>query len=111
MRDEWNSETYASTLKGHQLYFAVEHECYLYTEERGAVKRKQIHDLQSEHQEADTRIVFHANFVAANSDVETVIVVRCNDTDVFVLLIHHETHIKARIWMDAGLEIQKIPGS
>lgn len=104
LKDEWNSKTYASTLKGHQLYYAVEHECYLYTEERGAVKRSQIHELQSEHQEADTRMVFHANFVAANSDVEPVIVVRCNDTDVFVLLIHHERHIKARIWMDAGLD-------
>ena len=103
LRDEWNSETYASVLKGHQVYFAVEQECYLYTVERGSVKRSQIHELQSEHQEADTRMVFHANFVAETSDEEPVIVLRCNDTDVFVLLIHHVRHIKARIWMDAGL--------
>ena len=34
LRDEWNTETYASTLKGHQVYFAVGQECYIYTEER-----------------------------------------------------------------------------
>ena len=47
--DEWNSETYASALKGHQVYFAFEQECYLYTVERGSVKRSQIRKLQSEH--------------------------------------------------------------
>ena len=32
-----------------------------------------------------------------------VIVVRSNDTDVFVLLIHHATQINAKLRMDAGV--------
>ena len=87
------------TLKRHQVYFAVE-EC-------GSVKRGLIHELQSENQEADTRMVFHANFVAMTCEVVPDIVIRCNHTDVFVLLIHHVRYIKARIWMDAGLDLKK----
>ena len=104
LRDEWNTETYASTLKGHQVYFAVEQECYIYTEERGSVKRSLIHELQSENQEADTRMIFHANFVAMTCEVVPDIVISCNHTDFFVSLIHHVRYIKARIWMDAGLD-------
>ena len=69
------------------MYFAVEQECYLNTVERESVKRRQIHKLQSEGQGADTRMVFHANFVAETSDEEPVIVLRCSDTYVFMLLI------------------------
>lgn len=77
LKDEWKSDTYAVTLEGHQLYFAMEHECYLYTSERGTVNRTQIHELQCGHEEADTWLLYHANFVAVNHDVTLVIVIRC----------------------------------
>ena len=28
LKDEWTSQVYAPILKGHQLYFAIDHECY-----------------------------------------------------------------------------------
>ena len=52
-------------------------------------------------------MVFHANFVAMTFEVVPDIVICCNHTDVFVLLIHHVRYIKARIWMDAGLDLKK----
>jgi hypothetical protein len=39
LRDEWTSQSYASILGGHELYYALEQECYLYTVEDGIVKR------------------------------------------------------------------------
>jgi len=101
LRDEWNSQTYALTLRAHQLYVALEDECYLYTADGRTVNRTQIHEHQSGHDEADTRLLFHTNFVAANHDMCPVIVIRSNDTDV--LLVHHARYIHAQLWMDAGV--------
>ena len=76
---EWTSEVYAAVLNGHQLYFAIDQECYESTGEDGRVNKRQIHELNSGHDEADTRVIFHANFV------NWVIVIPSIDTDVFVL--------------------------
>ena len=54
---------YAPILNGHPLYFAVDQECYDDTAEDGRAKDRQIHELNSGHDEADTRVIFHANFV------------------------------------------------
>ena len=36
-------------------------------------------------------------------ETNSVIVVRSNDTDVFILLIHHAPHISSTLGMDAGI--------
>ena len=72
---------------------------FIYTAEHGQVQRHQVHELDSgHHEEADTRLLFHAQYVSQldTEDIK-VIVVRSNDTDVFVLLIHHPTQINAKL--------------
>ena len=79
--EEWTSQVYAPILNGHQLYFAVNQECYHDTAEDGRAKDRQIHELNSGHAEADTRIIFHANFVVGVChDMTPVIVMRSIDT-------------------------------
>ena len=60
--------------------------------------------MNNTHEEGDTRLIFHANYITKNSKgPQSVIVVRSNDTDVFILLVHHALHINASLWMDVGL--------
>ena len=85
--EEWTSQVCAPILNGHQLYFAVDQECYDNTAEDGRAKDRQIHELNSGHDEADTRVIFHANFVVGVChDMTPVIVIRSIDTDVLVVL-------------------------
>jgi len=100
---EWTCPEYASLLEGHTVYYAVGQCCFIYTAEHGQVQRHQVHELERGHEEADTRLLFHAQYLSQlDSEAPKVIVVRSNDTDVFVLLIHHATQINAKPWMDAG---------
>ena len=103
LKNEWTLDAYAEILEGHFLYYAVEQECYCYSSENGTVNRNQIHELQCVHEEADTRLLYHANFVAEKYGEVPVIVIRSNDTDVFILILHHARFMNAQLWMDAGV--------
>lgn len=91
------SEVYVPILQGHVLYFATEQDCFRYTVEGGMVERSEVPMLSCSHEEADTRIIFHASFEAsASPDAslgspahQNVIVCHTIDTDVFVLLLYH----------------------
>ena len=104
LKDEWMSQVYAPIIAGHQLYFALENECYLYTSDGKVVSRTQVRPLESGHTEADTRVIFHAQFVAQVHDKPPVIVIRSDDTDVFILLVYHCRFISSHLWMDAGVD-------
>ena len=56
-----------------------------------------LHHLCSTHEEADTRIVLHANDAVSKGYERLIVYSR--DTDVLLLLIHHVT---AEVWMVAG---------
>ena len=64
-------------------------------------------ELRSNQEEADTRIIIHS-IVAADSGAKTIIV--CSpDIDIFVLLLHHRTNIKAEeIYFLTGREAKHI---
>jgi hypothetical protein len=68
LKDKWMSQVYASSLEGHKLYFATGQDCFLYVADGGYVKRSEVHELQSNHEEADTRLIFHVSFIAKNSE-------------------------------------------
>ena len=104
LKDEWTSQEYAPILQGHQLYFAIDQECYQYTADDGKMYKRQIHELNSGHDEADTRMIFHASFVAGMCHDNTpVVVIRSIDTDVFVLMLHHARFLDAQLGMDTGV--------
>ena len=74
-----------------------------YTVLNGSVVREPVQQLQCNHEEAGTRVIFRANNVLKENP-ETRVVVRANDTDILVLLVYHMSHFtgKPKIWMDAG---------
>ncbi len=67
---------------------------------------KLVHQYGCQHEEADTRLIYHLRQTHADnlaSDLQYV--VRSNDTDVMVLLLYHVSHFQVtpRVWMDAVL--------
>ena len=87
------------------MYFATEQECFKYSADNGKVSRDNIPSLSCSHEEADSRLIFHANFEAKQAqDSSNVVMCRSNDTDVFILLLHHSHYIRGKLWMDAGLD-------
>ena len=108
LKEEWTSESYAPYFAGYRFCFTTGYQCFIFTTHDGIVHRTQPHELNSTHEEANTRILFHANFITENSEqFRPDIVVRSNDTYVFILLLHHALHINATFWMDAGIPEQK----
>ena len=104
--NEWCNDCYATVLEGHELYIALEEECYSYTVIDGAVHQEEVPTLQCQHEEADTRIMFHLSRIIA-ADPQLAVSVRCNDTDVLVLLLYHVMCLKSstvepQVWMDVG---------
>ena len=102
LKNEWTSDKYAPTLEDHKVHFAPEEICYLYTAKDGHIEHTEVSDLQSTHEEADTRVIFHANYISKKNFLP-VIVIRSCDTDVFILLLYHSVHLKAKLWMDTGI--------
>ena len=71
-------------------------ECYLYKEVDGHVVCEKVGDLECCHEEADSRIMLHLQNIKRTYAGANVIV-RCNDTDILVILLYHvhntELHI------------------
>ena len=64
------------------------------------VTTEEIEDLKSNQEETDTCIVLYVKY-AAQQGIPS-IVVRCNDTDVFFILLHHAAKLDITIYIDAG---------
>ena len=60
-----------------------------------------VASMRNEHEEADTRIVLHLQYIN-DQRPEANVVVRCNDTDVLIILIHHMKRFSIKVWMDTG---------
>ncbi|RUM44803.1 MAG: hypothetical protein DSY80_04015 [Desulfocapsa sp.] len=100
---EWKNPRYAHNFVDQKLIMGFDETCHKYTSHCEEVRMDVIEDLKCQHEEADTRMIFHLYHIANNEN--ECISVRCNDTDVLILLLYHFNHIicKPHIWMDIGL--------
>jgi len=100
---EWQSHNYARHLHGRTVYFLCETECVCLTSDDGVTTTAtDIVSLQSDQEEADTRIILHCLFVAEAAPADSSIVVRSPDTDVMVLLLSHANKIQLPLLFDTG---------
>ena len=51
-------------------------------------ENRELEELKCTHQEADTRIVWHLEFISEQNFAGNVIV-RCGDTDILITLLYH----------------------
>ena len=85
------------------MIVAVEETCFSYTALNQEVSVEAVDDLKCQHEEADTRMVFHLYHVA--KDPDQYVSIRSNDTDVLILLLYHlpKKTNTPYVWMDVGL--------
>lgn len=103
LSQEWATHADVRTLDGHDIYLAIEEECHHYAVQDGKLVHDEVPALACQHEEADTRIVFHLCSILSEEKLS--IAVRCSDTDIFILLLYHISHMTDRtsVWMDVGL--------
>ena len=56
---EWQRQEYGAILGQRQINLALDHKCFRYTVRSGVIVREQVLALNSEHEEADTLIIYH----------------------------------------------------
>ena len=62
-----------------------------------------VHDLYGAHDEADTRVAFHAVHVEQLNPGN--IVIRCNDTDILIIMLSNiQKFSQSYVWLDKGLD-------
>ena len=76
---------------------------YVYNTKNELIQQREEDKLYSRHEEADTRVIYHVDFITKESLEYPTVVVRSCDTDVFVILLHHADTIGANLWMDTGV--------
>ena len=82
------------------LYFSHGQKCHrFYVDERNASRVEDIPELNSDHEEADTRLLLHAKHA---SIAHQAITVTSPDTDVFILMLGHKGAIDAALYFDTG---------
>jgi len=65
------------------------------------ISKSNVPSLKCTHEEADTRVVFHAKHISEMTAGSNVIV-RANDTDILITLLHHVARLNCKLWMDTG---------
>lgn len=85
LAEEWRGPQNAGYLSGKKIYLGFDSVCYSFCTEENAVVRNQMQKLSCDHEEADTRTVFHMYHITNNSP-EVKIVIRTNDSDVLVIV-------------------------
>ena len=65
------------------------------------VTANRIHELTSNQEETDTRVVLYLKFAAQMGYKSTVI--RTPDTDILVILLHHAHPLQITIYLDTGM--------
>ena len=93
---EWLQQKTCDRLDGKQLFVTCGSKCYMLTKEES----KEVSDLESTHEEADTRMIFHAAHASRTGNTSVVIV--SEDTDVFLLTVAFNTDISAAIYQKCG---------
>lgn len=99
---DWSRNDYASIIGRKRIYMNVENECFLFYCDEENVRREEIKELWCSHEEADTRMIFHSQYIARNT-MNANIVIRSTDTDVLIILLGNLHYIAdTNVWMEIG---------
>ena len=93
---EWKTTKYKKRLGNKTLFLTCEDKCYKIT----GNSTLEVDELRSTHEEADGRLLLHANH-AAKEGYQAVLI--CSvDTDVFILCLAFQKHIKVPLLQKCG---------
>ena len=87
--------------KNKQLFVNCEDRCFKFFAEGNCVVKSEAEELFSTHEEADSRMLLHINYIPAPSDI----VKRTVDTDVLIIALGVMDQLDPRkvLWLEAGV--------
>ena len=99
--NQWKMPRYAQLLKGKSLYVTLADKCERLTSTDGTtVVAEVVAELQSQQEEADTRLFLHAYHAASSG--YTAVIVKSPDTDVAVIGAWAASRIPAQLILHTG---------
>ena len=84
------------------IYITSKDKCYLLvpgSSPNAVVQHEEVQELESDHEEADTRLLLHSQHASISYDS---IIVKCSDTDVFLLCIANQNNIGKPLFFMKG---------
>ena len=88
MHKVWRRAAAASNLKNRSVFLVVEGKAFKLTSDDGvATSEEEVHIIQSDQEETDTRIVLYIQY--AQDQGYDKVVVKCQDSDVFFILLYY----------------------
>ena len=92
----------APALQQVTLFFTHGAECHKFFADSSNGKMQRIEsvpELYSNHEEADTRLILHAQHA---STMHSNVTIRSSDTDVFILMLAHKAEIRCLLYFDTA---------
>ena len=103
LTQDWMNPEFAAVIGANQLYVVNGENCWKYTSFNGdSVQRNAVVELQSNQEEADTRLLLHAKHAAASGAGN--VVIQSPDTDVAVICCALVGEIEARLLFKTGTQ-------
>ena len=98
--DSWQEDFAVDIIKGIIIFVTCEEKCFSYRAIDGRIHKTEEEHMQSTHEEADSRMIFHIMSTPPGSRV----VIRTIDTDVLIIILANMSKIDSslRIWMEVG---------
>ena len=84
--DQWSQDNYVDRIGNLNIYFAIEHKCFCLSVCDGKVVCGEILELNSNHEEADTKVLLHPKHASDNG--EFTIIIKSPDTEVAIMACH-----------------------
>ena len=101
---EYENIEYAFVIGEKEFYCSNDNKCTKFYCVEGSLKFETIPELFGDHLEGDTRVMFHAKH-AANTKGPGNIIIRGNDTDIFITLLANVQKLsRSYLWFDTGLD-------
>ncbi|KAI8521965.1 hypothetical protein Bbelb_017190 [Branchiostoma belcheri] len=89
--EAWKQPSYREKLGSKALYATIEDTCFRLTKYEVA----EVEELHCSHEEADTRLLLHANHAAKSSKA---VIISAEDTDVLVIALSNTKQIPCRVY-------------
>ena len=101
--EDWRKAN-TELLKGVEVFITHEKECHKLTESPNGIICSLIEELTSDHEEAETRMVYHTKNASLNYPK---VIIKSLDTDVFLIALNASSNINAQIFFQTGNQANK----
>lgn len=79
----WENDNLVTIIKDKKIFLTVQNRCNSYEAHQNRMKKTEEIEYMCDHEEADTRIIFHASKVTPGSKI----LIKSSDTDVMIILL------------------------